>query len=375
MAYIKSIEINDFRGIRKLAISDLSNINLVVGDNNSGKTTFLEAIQLLYAEPSLGSIMNVISQRTLLRPDLTSFYTSFIKMFNKAQAKEQLGFDIYATGRREALEFELSGNERIIAGDEAFKISSISPSQKTHMKRTLKGIPETAKLFSGRVVAGREHNAVDTKIRITSLDDGTTTPTKGKSVYYLPSFGHLRFDLLQNIVNNPDYKKLAINILKQFDDSIEDICFTKTDDGAYLETVITNNNVIMPFSVYGDGIKKILYILNKLFEASDSILMIDEIETGLHKKYYDMLFPVIFALANKLSVQLFIATHSIEAIEAILKYGDYDKNDKRDSDDPIRVITLRKIQSDGERSNIVARNVSGKYVYENRKVFEFEVRL
>ena len=131
----------------------------------------------------------------------------------------------------------------------------------------------------------------------------------------------------------------------------------------------------MPFSVYGDGIKKILYILNKLFEASDSILMIDEIETGLHKKYYDMLFPVIFALANKLSVQLFIATHSIEAIEAILKYGDYDKNDKRDSDDPIRVITLRKIQSDGESSNIVARNVSGKYVYENRKVFEFEVRL
>ena len=26
-------------------------------------------------------------------------------------------------------------------------------------------------------------------------------------------------------------------------------------------------------------------------------------------------------------------------------------------------------------SNIVARNVTGKYVYENRKVFEFEVRL
>lgn len=80
----------------------------------------------------------------------------------------------------------------------------------------------------------------------------------------------------------------------------------------------------MPFSVYGDGIKKILYILNKLFDASDSILMIDEIETGLHKKYYEPLFPVIFALAKKLNVQLFIATHSIEAIDAILEYGKYE---------------------------------------------------
>ena len=44
--------------------------------------------------------------------------------------------------------------------------------------------------------------------------------------------------------------------------------------------------------------------------------------------------------------------------------------------DPIKVITLKKIDSnDGKGSNIAARNVTGKYVYENRKAFEFEVRL
>ena len=128
----------------------------------------------------------------------------------------------------------------------------------------------------------------------------------------------------------------------------------------------------MPFSVYGDGIKKILYILNKLFDATDSILLIDEIETGLHKKYYDMLLPVVFSLASKLNVQLFIATHSIEVIEAILKYGNYEKD--YSENDPIKVITLKKI-NENNTCNILARNVTGKYVYENRKVFEFEVRL
>ena len=69
---------------------------------------------------------------------------------------------------------------------------------------------------------------------------------------------------------------------------------------------------------------------------------------------------------------MFIATHSIEAIDAILRYGNYDN--KISDNDPIRVITLKRIDSD-DGSNIVARNVSGKYVYDNRKVFEFEVRL
>ena len=119
----------------------------------------------------------------------------------------------------------------------------------------------------------------------------------------------------------------------------------------------------MPFSVYGDGIKKILYILNKLFDAADSILMIDEIETGLHKKYYEPLFPVIFALARKLNVQLFIATHSIEAIDAILEYGKYE--DAAVEKDPMKVITLKKVYTDN-KCNVVARNVEGKYVYDNR---------
>ena len=76
MASIKLIEINGLRGIKKLIVSDLSKINLIVGDNNSGKTTFLEAIQLLFAKSNLGSVKNVITQRTILNPNSSSFYIS-----------------------------------------------------------------------------------------------------------------------------------------------------------------------------------------------------------------------------------------------------------------------------------------------------------
>ena len=355
MAFLKSIEINQFRGIQQLAVSDLSNINLIVGDNNSGKTTFLEAIELLFAKAQLNSIKNVINQRTVLNPNSNSFYISFIKMFNMEQRKEQLEFDICADSNAGKLEFELRGRERTVSGDEALPLSGMSARQKVQYKRSSAYIPETVKIFEGSVITQTGKNIMKKDISCTSLDIGVSGSSVKKEVYYIASFGHLRYDLLQNIVNNPDYKKLAIDILRQFDDSI-----------------ITKNGVNMPFSVYGDGIKKILYILNKLFDAADSILLIDEIETGLHKKYYDTLFPVVFALAKKLNVQLFITTHNIEVIDAILRYGDYEEANA--SHDPIKVITLKKVDSDNG-SNIAARNVTGKYVHDNRKVFNFEVRL
>ena len=81
MANINSIEINQFRGIRQLTISEFSKINLIVGDNNSGKTTFLEAVQLLFTKSQLSSVKSIIKQRTVLNISDSSFYTSFIKMF------------------------------------------------------------------------------------------------------------------------------------------------------------------------------------------------------------------------------------------------------------------------------------------------------
>lgn len=252
-----------------------------------------------------------------------------------------MGVDIYADSNSGPLEFKLRGYERTISGDEALQQSTRSPRQMALYRRQSAFIPETAKLFTGSIITKIENKPVEKVVNGTSLDTGITGSMIKREVHYIPSFGHLRYDLLKNIVDNTEYKKLVIDILRQFDDSIADICYTKADDGSYLESIITKNGVNMPFSVYGDGIKKILYILNKLVDAADSILMIDEIETGLHKKYYDTLFPVVFALANKLNVQLFIATHSIEAIDAILRYGDYENN--HDINDPIKVITLKKL--------------------------------
>lgn len=45
MAMIERLAVECFRGIRNLKIDKLNHMNILVGDNNCGKTSVLEALQ------------------------------------------------------------------------------------------------------------------------------------------------------------------------------------------------------------------------------------------------------------------------------------------------------------------------------------------
>ena len=46
----------------------------------------------------------------------------------------------------------------------------------------------------------------------------------------------------------------------------------------------------MPLSSYGDGIKKVLSIASGIARAVDGVLLIDEVETAIHSRYFEDIF-------------------------------------------------------------------------------------
>ena len=60
---IQSLSIQDFRGFHRFEMKDLGRINLLVGTNNCGKTTVLEAINLLMAKGDTSAIWSMLLQR------------------------------------------------------------------------------------------------------------------------------------------------------------------------------------------------------------------------------------------------------------------------------------------------------------------------
>jgi len=214
----------------------------------------------------------------------------------------------------------------------------------------------------------------DTPIRLTPISRVNTfirshsTPT---NIVYLSPISHITDGTFYSIVKSDSYKEICIQLIKLFDPDIEDLVYLPNDTtGRAVEYIKSSKLGLMPLATYGDGIKKVLSLANSIIEAADGILLIDEIDTSIHYRFYKDIFNFLVKAAPKFNVQLFITTHSEEAIKEILKTQDYEES-TTDSNDPITVITLRKDNSGNTR----ARSMSGFDVHTNKELFNFEVRL
>ncbi len=77
---------------------------------------------------------------------------------------------------------------------------------------------------------------------------------------------------------------------------------------------LSNNPRVLPLQSMGDGINRILTIILALVNADNGFLLIDEFENGLHYTVQKQLWDIIFKLAPKLNVQVFVTTHSEDCI-------------------------------------------------------------
>ena len=84
MIFLENFSVKQFRGIHELKVNGFGDINLIVGDNNSGKTSVLESIMLLRNTSTFANILNVVRLRDngFFSPFRLSTFENFLYMFN-----------------------------------------------------------------------------------------------------------------------------------------------------------------------------------------------------------------------------------------------------------------------------------------------------
>ncbi|HMV69068.1 MAG TPA: AAA family ATPase [Myxococcota bacterium] len=60
---LRVLSIENFRGIRELGLDGLGRVNLLVGRNNSGKTSVLEAVHILQHGGDVGAVVASLRRR------------------------------------------------------------------------------------------------------------------------------------------------------------------------------------------------------------------------------------------------------------------------------------------------------------------------
>ena len=75
-------------------------------------------------------------------------------------------------------------------------------------------------------------------------------------------------------------------------------------------------NPKLPANLMGGGIMKLLNTALAMLNMQDGFVLLDEIENGLDYSSQRKLWDAIFSWAQRLNVQVFASTHSMECIKA-----------------------------------------------------------
>ena len=152
------------------------------------------------------------------------------------------------------------------------------------------------------------------------------------------------FSFMTKVILDTEYHEQLIEILKEFDPGITSILAVEKMGNTVYYVRTSGHKSAIPISVYGDGLKKALMIFAAMASNREGIVLIDEVETSIHTSAMKKVFSMLIKWARKLNIQLFVSTHSKEALDTLLTCsGDYS--------DGVNVYTLYR----NEQKNYVRK--------------------
>ena len=371
--YIQNLHIQTFRGIWDLTAEHLNHINLIVGDNNCGKTSVLEALLMLRDPADFSNVLRVArlrDQDNSLFTGKASAYENFYNLFPQPSKEPLIHLSalVWSRGREEKAECTVNGEwTRILleSSDALRSLLAPAPYKKTY------DLPPEAEAFIGELIAVTGGTQTQESIAFHEYSDITGRKVNRHeylNMLYLSPVDHMKNEIINRIVKDPDYKDICLHVIQIFDPEITDLLILKNErTNRPVEYIKHSRLGIMPVSTYGDGIKRVLMLANAIARTAGGILLIDEVETAIHAQYYNDIFRFLVKACRQFEIQLFITTHSIEAFDSLLSTQDYEEQQEQDD---ITVLTLKKT-----RKQTLIRNMPGREVSRNREAFDFEVRI
>jgi len=119
-----------------------------------------------------------------------------------------------------------------------------------------------------------------------------------------------RYEDLYSLIIKNELEERLDSYIKEFDSNIEKFRIINSQPYCKKSGKFYNLNE------FGDGLGKFIYFIILLLSQKSSIILIDEIENGIHYTNLDKLWEIILTISKQQNVQVFATTHSKECIES-----------------------------------------------------------
>jgi len=301
----ENIKIINLRGITELEVKNLGQVNVIVGNNACGKTTFLEGIFFLIGamNPMLPVNVNIFRNLPFMSNVLWDTY------FHDMNANTPIRIEGQIRGSNEKDRLEIRPRKE-------------KPHQNLTVHSDMKplGDSETSLIIEGLnlVYSSSKHPEKATPTSIFIEKDKIVTEGERsrevRGVFLGPSTPKDWKERFATVQRN---KKLneVIFLLKQLEPKTSDL---RLNEVGFVEIDVGLPHLI-PANLMGGGFEKLLEVALIMLNFQNGIVLIDEIENGLHHSMQQKLWESVLNWANVLNVQVFATTHSNECIKAFNK--------------------------------------------------------
>lgn len=304
------VEINNFRGIKYLNLTDLKQINLLVGKNNCGKSTVLDAVFLLsgFSNPLLNVRINQF--RDYINFSKEDIPLNFYNMIPDNHILIR-GNMADKTVRELEIVPVLSESATVVSEN---NISSRALSNKetnisTGLAMNFSYTNTAGEQKKGRASIIIENKGNKSELKIKSSKDYQETLS---GVYINSQFAfNITTENLTRIIEEKQ-EHVIVEILRHIEPKIQSITVLKS--GVNVDIGLDR---LIPVNMLGDGIRKLLAIITSLYGCKNGIIFIDEIDNGMHFSSLSSLWKAIIKTARLLNVQVFATTHNIESLQSL----------------------------------------------------------
>ena len=344
---IHSLKIENFRSLENFQVTKLGLVNLIVGKNNSGKSSVLEALRI-YAGNANHELLESIAQGHDEKCFLDNEESD---AFNKA-----LPFEDLFTGRkfnednRSIVIGELDNSSKHLEIKPVFLIEKkeiILTAETGEESVRIRRIPaeRNAILDNSEVVGEALLISKEHKLLLIDFDRDrsrfrpTVFDIKKLACSLIPTQFISMNDLAKewDVIALTEGEVIVKNALRIILPEVEDLTFVvdkinnlrnSREVRRLAKVKISGLAYPIPLASLGDGMLRILQLVLKLFSAKGGFLLIDEFENGLHYSVQEKVWRLLFELSEKLDIQIFATTHSWDCIESFAKVA----MDKKDID-------------------------------------------
>lgn len=321
--HFESVSIRRFRGLEHVELEDLGAVNLLVGANGSGKTSVLEAIFLLSGLSNAKLVLGVQNQRN----HIVREFDDLSAIFHDLDIDRPI--ELSAMAPADAAQRDLS-----IAAPFAETIGGVleqngegGTSEETRIPRVASSSSDRRRvlLYEAKMAGHAIETPLSFTCHLAVIGDGQVNlsapipPAEMDNIagrmtvparMFRPSSNH-DSEVISRVVVDKKKEKL-IEIMRKIDPQIQDV--STSGDIAYLDTGLKK---MLPITMFGGGVTRVADIISRCVLENPDIVLIDEMENGVHYKGIHEFLKVMLGLSSSDGIQIFMTAHSLDVLRAL----------------------------------------------------------